>query len=143
MAKRTEIAKRPLQESPEDIEYILETYGQCLDRKKTSELTHFTEWTVRKVLAQMPPGFELSLLKGDLVDTVHLALAKLRAASIPWVPKDVGVLLEALSNLDGGRKNVGTAVQNIINISKDEERSLRETIDSVGEVVDDSNAPTD
>jgi hypothetical protein len=141
MPKRTEIAKRPLQESEEDIELILETYGQCLDRTKTSELTHFTEWTVRKVLAQMPPGFELSLLRGNLIDTVHLALAKLRAAPIPWVPKDVGVLLEALNNLDGGgRAGVKTAVQNIINISSDEATRLRETIDSVeGQIVDDTD----
>jgi len=142
MAKRTEIARLPLQESAEDIELILETYGKCLDRKKTAELTHFTEWTVRKVLAQMPPGFESSFLRGNLVDTVHHALTKLRVASIPWVPKDVGVLLEALSKLDGGgRAGLKTAVQNIINISKDEERSIRETIDSVGEeLIDDSNA---
>ena len=147
MAIRTEIAKRPLDMSQEEIERIWEIHSVCHNRKDTAKQAGVSEWTVRKALVQVPQEFHHSVLKQEVLETMYGVL-KIVQERIPDVKQDdvawLWRILEALNRIYVGPSTVASKsmgnLQNIF-IGGDEAARLKQTMDAVeGEVVDHSDA---
>lgn len=147
MATRSEVAKRPLDMSPEEIERIWEIHSVCRNRAETAKLAGVPEWTVRKALVQVPQDIHHSLLKQEVLETMYGVL-KIVQERIPDVKQgDVAWLwrmLEALNRIYVGPSTVASKsmgnLQNIF-IGGEEAARLKQTMEAVeGEVVDHSDA---
>ena len=140
MTKRTDIAKRPLELSQEEVEHIWEVHSTCSNRQETAEKAGVSVWTVRKALAQVPQEFHNSLLKQEALETMYVIMkvvqdriTNVKQDDVAWLWK----LLEGLNKLYlGSTANAPKNAANLQNIfiGGEEAARLKQTIE--GEVVD-------
>ena len=130
-------------------EQIYEKYIELRGQAKVAKALDIPEWTVRKAMAEAPPTFRTNLIKNEFLDTIETVLQTIqnRLVEIPkgdvaWLWKMVEGLIKAYHTIETGdiSGKAGAQIQNIINLSKEETKSLTETMNAVeGEVIDHSD----